>query len=151
MLCFTIGALNGIPAPKLFLGIFRHRALCFGLRMPHETPYLPVPSLHPGPRLTALGCYRDSPFGQRIFSTLLQRVQVRAWWHPDVSVIIRTCRDAAVARGYRIFSIQNLRECRWGPTAERDYARYGFGWYCYRGVGWYDSGSVYRVDTSAPG
>ena len=101
-------------------------------------------------RLTAIGCYRDRASSQRIFSTLYQQVQVR-WWWPDIDTIIKTCTDAAVARGYRIFSIQNLRECRWGPNAERDYTKYGHGWYCYRGVGWYDSGSVYRVQAPAPG
>ncbi|XP_068713828.1 uncharacterized protein [Montipora foliosa] len=97
--------------------------------------------------LTSLGCYREGSSTQRIFSTLFHQVHV-TWWWPDA--IIQSCRNAAVAKGYRIFSIQNTIECRWGPNAERDYAKYGYGWYCHQGVGWYDSGSVYRITYTVP-
>ena len=102
--------------------------------------------------MTSLGCYQDrvtSP-SQRIFSAVFLRVRIVRWW-PDSSYIVRSCAAAAAARGYRIFSIQDLADCRWGPNAERDYAKYGLGRYCYRGLGWIGSGSVYRVQSSTPG
>lgn len=72
------------------------------------------------------------------------------WW-PNSNHIIHSCATAALARGYRIFSIQDFGDCRWGPNAERDYAKYGHGFYCYQGLGWIGSGSVYRVQNLAPG
>ena len=87
---------------------------------------------------------------QRIFPILFLRVKPARWWS-DSNHIIQSCASAAAARGYRIFSIQDFAECRWGPSAERDYSKYGRGWYCYRGLGWMGSGSVYRVQSSSPG
>lgn len=87
---------------------------------------------------------------QRIFPILFLRVKP-AWWWSDSNHIIQSCASAAAARGYRIFSIQDFAECRWGPSAERDYGKYGRGLYCYRGLGWMGSGSVYRVQSSSPG
>ena len=98
--------------------------------------------------LRLLGCFRDRASRQRVFSTLFSRSHAPWWWSNS---IIQSCAIAAAAKGYRIFSIQNIKECRWGPKAERDYAKYGYGWYCYRGLGWYDSGSVYKIIADSPG
>ncbi|XP_067024328.1 uncharacterized protein [Acropora muricata] len=98
--------------------------------------------------LRLLGCFRDRASRQRVFSTLFSRSHAPWWWSNS---IIQSCAIAAAAKGYRIFSIQNIKECRWGPKAERDYAKYGYGWYCYRGLGWYDSGSVYKIIATSPG
>ena len=102
--------------------------------------------------ITSLGCYQDRVTNQtqRVFPTLFLQVNVWNWW-PDTNRVIQACTRAAATRGYRIFSVQDLGDCRWGPNAERDYARYGIGQYCYRGVGWFGSGSVYRVRASGPG
>lgn len=102
--------------------------------------------------VTSLGCYQDRVTNpsQRVFSTVFLQVNIVRWW-PDSNHIIQACAAAALARGYRIFSIQDFGDCRWGPNAERDYAKYGLGWYCYRGLGWIGSGTVYRVRNSARG
>lgn len=87
---------------------------------------------------------------QSIFSNVFYQGNIVRWW-PNSNHIIHSCATAALARGYGIFSIQDFGDCRWGPNAERDYAKYGHGFYCYQGLGWIGSGSVYRVQNLAPG
>ncbi|XP_022801546.1 uncharacterized protein LOC111339216 [Stylophora pistillata] len=101
--------------------------------------------------VTSLGCYQDRTThpSQRIFSILFLRVNIVRWW-PDSHHIIQSCASAAAAKGYRIFSIQDFADCRWGPSAEREYGNYGLGSYCYRGIGWLGSGNVYPVQSSSP-
>lgn len=99
--------------------------------------------------LVPVGCYRDNPEAQQVFSNLfLNYIDIDWSAFPNMTHVIQACARAAVARGYRIFSIQFYTQCRWGPTASRDYAKMKTSQGCYNGLGSWESGFVYRVSRS---
>ena len=85
-----------------------------------------------------------------MFSVLfLNFVNIDWSLYPNMNHVIQACARAAVARGYRLFSVQFYTQCRWGPSASGEIKKLRRSRGCYSGMGSWGTGFVYRVQDSS--
>ena len=97
----------------------------------------------------SVGCWKDR--GRRAISTLEGKDRRLNGPYTRRAHAIQKCYQAAKARGYRYFAVQNGGWCASSSTAGRTYRRYGRSNRCRRGKGGPWANDVYIINGRLPG